>query len=188
MPQEHNPRYHTYRNFLHKSAFCNKSVREKLNFTRSIERYQGVYGDRGDLRMIRLFLRFMYFCSNFHASYCFFIRSIISAISPVPLFLCHPYRTVLSRSVFVGCSESGSGHSSDIKVYVSIIRFARSSTASREHRALRHFHFTHVNPACDWLVAVRCLNPSFQRTEMIGQWPRGPAPGNEVGHLVARAV
>ena len=128
VPQEHNPRYHTYTNFLHKSAFCNLTFRGKLNFTRSREPYQGVYGDRGDLRMIRLFLRFMYFCSNFHASYCFFIRSIISAISPVPLFLCHPYRTVLSRSVFVGCSESGSGHSSDIKVYVSIIRFARTNT------------------------------------------------------------
>jgi len=36
---------------------------------------------RGDLRMTRLFRRFMYFCSNFHASYCLLIRSNISVIS-----------------------------------------------------------------------------------------------------------
>lgn len=178
MPQEHNPRYHIYTNFLHKSALCNKSFRGKLRSTR--ENDINIYGGRGDLRMIRLFLRFMYFCSNFHASYCFFIRSIM-VISPVPLFLCHRYRPLAQC---VGCSGSGSGHGRGSHA------LRRSNTQPAEHRALRDFHFTHVNPACDWLMAVKVSTPHSSRRKCLANeragWPRRPAPGNKVGHLFTR--
>lgn len=70
---EHIPHYHIDRSSLLQTVsihIVNKAVFASLK----------AYTNRGYLRNIRLLRRLIYFCSNFHASYCLFIFSNISPI------------------------------------------------------------------------------------------------------------